>query len=174
MLAFDANVALVQFRPVTVAGTTGTCSEICVDAPPPFRDAESTPVWFVDTVPAEILNVAEDAFAATVTDEGTVSVPDAVFPKVTTAPPVGADCDKVTVQLVLPFDDKVVVMHDTPVTVGRGWLDVIVAVPPLAVKGRALPAKEALTGFDTPMVAEPEANPTVAVATIPLAIVSVV
>ena len=174
VLAFDDNVVLVQFRPVTVAGTTGTCREICVDAPPPLSDAESTAVWFVDTVPVEILKVAEDAFAATLTDEGAVSVADAVFPNVTTAPPVPAACDKVTVQLVLPFDDKVVVLHDKPVTVGRGWVVVMVAVPPLAVTGNEVPAKEALTALDTPMVAVPDANPTDTVATIPLAMVSVV
>lgn len=175
MLAFDARVVVVQFSPVTVAGAAGTCSEICVDAPPPLSDPESTAVWLVDTVPAEMLNVAELAFAATVTDAGAVSVAEAVFPSVTTAPPVGAACDKVTVQLVLPFDNKVVVLHDKPVTVGRGcWLPVMVAVPPLAVNDRALAAKEALTGLDTPIEAEPEANPTLTVATIPLPIVSVV
>jgi hypothetical protein len=48
----------------------------------------------------------------------------------------------------------------------------MVAVPPLAVNGRALPAKEVLTGFDTPIEAEPDGNPTVTVATVPLPIVS--
>jgi hypothetical protein len=51
--------------------------------------------------------VAVVAFAATVTEAGAVNAGDPLFPTVTTAPPAGAPCDSVTVQVALPFESNV-------------------------------------------------------------------
>ena len=56
------------------------------------------------------LNVAVVAVAATVTDAGTVNVAF-VFVSATNAPPVGADCVKVTVQVLDPFCPRLVGLH---------------------------------------------------------------
>jgi hypothetical protein len=56
------------------------------------------------------LKVAVVAVAATVTDTGTVSVPF-VFVSATTAPPVGAACVSVTVQVLEAFGPRLVGLH---------------------------------------------------------------
>ena len=56
------------------------------------------------------LNVAVVADAGTVTDAGTVRVAF-VFVSVTAAPPVGAACVKVTVQVLDAFCPKLVGLH---------------------------------------------------------------
>jgi len=56
------------------------------------------------------LNVAVFAAAATVTDAGTVSV-ELLFVKVTVAPPVGAACVSVTVQVLEAFCPRLVGLH---------------------------------------------------------------
>ena len=56
------------------------------------------------------MNVAVVADAGTVTDAGTVKVAF-VFVSVTTAPPVGAACVKVTVQVLDAFCPKLVGLH---------------------------------------------------------------
>ena len=50
-------------------------------------------------------NVAEDAAAATMTEAGTVSA-ELLLERVTVAPPVGADCDRVTVQVLEEFGPR--------------------------------------------------------------------
>jgi hypothetical protein len=67
-------------------------------------------------VPVVTLNVAVVAFAATVTDAGAVNAGDPLFPNVTTAPPAGATCDSVTVQVALPFESNVDAVQDSPLT----------------------------------------------------------
>lgn len=126
-------------------------------------------------MPVDMLNVPEVALAATVIDAGTVNAGDALFVNVTTEPPAGAACDNVTVHTVLPLDDNDAAVQVSPVTAGAAD-DVKVAVPPLAESGRPSPTSEALTGFVTPTTAlvAPLAGVTLTVATIPLAIVSVV
>jgi hypothetical protein len=62
------------------------------------------------TVVVVALNVAVVADAATVTDVGTVSVPF-VFVSATTAPPAGAACVKVTVQVLEAFGPRLVGLH---------------------------------------------------------------
>jgi hypothetical protein len=57
------------------------------------------------------LNVAVVAFAATVTDAGAVNAGDPLFPNVTTAPPAGAPCERVTVHVALPFESNVDAVH---------------------------------------------------------------
>jgi hypothetical protein len=62
------------------------------------------------TVVVDALNVAVVDAAATVTDVGTVSVAF-VFVNVTTAPPVGAACVSVTVQVLEAFCPRLVGLH---------------------------------------------------------------
>ena len=81
-----------------------------------------------------MLNVAVVAFAATVTDTGTVSAGDALLVRVTTAPPTGAALDKVTVHVALPFEDQVAGVHESALMVtGACKVTVAVAVVPLRV-----------------------------------------
>jgi hypothetical protein len=58
--------------------------------------------------PTEILNVALVAFAGTVTVVATTNRACALLDRVTTAPLAGAAFDRLTVQLLLPLDAKVV------------------------------------------------------------------
>ena len=81
-----------------------------------------------------MLNVAVVAFAATVTDAGTVSAGDALLVRVTTAPPTGAALDKVAVHVALPFEDKVAGVHESALMVtGACKVTVAVAVVPFRV-----------------------------------------
>jgi hypothetical protein len=120
--------------------------------------------------PVVTLKAAVVAFAATVTDAGAVNAGDPLFPNVTTAPPAGAACDNVTVQVALPFEAIVDAVHVKPLIVA-GATEPAVTVPPVADSDRAVPANDALTGFPTPIVAlfEPEARVTETVATTPFA-----
>ena len=63
-------------------------------------------------VPVVTLKVADVLVAATVTDEGTVSAA-LVFDKLTPAPPVGAACVKVTVQVLEEFCPRLPGLHDS-------------------------------------------------------------
>jgi len=67
-------------------------------------------------VPVVTLKVADVLVAATVTDEGTVSAA-LVFDKLTLAPPVGAACVKVTVQVLEEFCPRLPGLHDNVETV---------------------------------------------------------
>ena len=58
----------------------------------------------------DTLNVAVLAFAATVIEVGAVNAGDALFVRVTTVALVTA-CDKVTVQVALPFELSVVAVQ---------------------------------------------------------------
>ena len=60
------------------------------------------------------LNVADVAEAATVAEAGTVRTAF-VLARVTAAPPVGAACDKVMVQIPVELAARVVGAHDTEV-----------------------------------------------------------
>ena len=68
-------------------------------------------------VPAVAVNVLLVAAAETVTDAGTVSNA-LLLERVTTVPPVGAACDRVTVQVDVPADPRLVGVHDSELTVG--------------------------------------------------------
>lgn len=84
----------------------------------PFRAAVSNAVWALETVPVDIPNVALVAFAATVTDGGTVKVGAALDASVTVVPPVSAGLVNVTVHVVLAFEPSVDTVHPTVLTVG--------------------------------------------------------
>jgi len=84
-----------------------------------------------------MLNVPVVAPAATVTDDGTVNTGDALFVNVTTAPPVSAAVDKVTVHVVLPFDVNVVKVQERPLIAGGVTSEtLVVAVVPFNVPVR--------------------------------------
>jgi hypothetical protein len=64
------------------------------------------------------VNVAEEAPAGTVTDEGTVNTFDALLES-TTAVVLVADCESVTVQVVVALEARVADAHCSEVIVGR-------------------------------------------------------
>ena len=67
-------------------------------------------------VPVVTVKFADLAVAATVTDAGTVRV-ELLFESVTLAPPVGAACVKVTVQVLEEFCPRLPGLHDNVETV---------------------------------------------------------
>ena len=105
----------VQERPVTVAAG---CNDTVAVAVVPFTVPVRVAVWFAVTVPVEMLKVPATEPAATVTDAGTVKVGEALLVNVTTAPPVNATFDSVTVHVVPPFEVSVVNVHARPRIVG--------------------------------------------------------
>jgi len=79
------------------------------------------------TVPVVTLKVAEVAAAPTVTDDGTVRV-ELLFDRLTLAPPVGAGCVRVTVQVLDEFEPRLVGLQDTADTsTGATRLTVVLA-----------------------------------------------
>jgi hypothetical protein len=81
----------------------------------------------------ETLKFAVVAFAATDTEAGTVSTPDALFVRPTVAPPAGAAFDNVTVQEESPFELRLVGVHCSDVTVAAVCSVIEAdAVPPFA------------------------------------------
>jgi ligand-binding SRPBCC domain-containing protein len=120
------------------------------------------------------LKVAEEALAGTVTEVGEVNKRARLLESVTTEPPAGAALDRVTVQEELAFTPRMFAVQLSAARVG-GEL-VRLAEPPVAERGRASPAREALTGLTTPIAAvvAPDASTTETVATTPLGMVSVV
>ncbi|MGO9256250.1 MAG: hypothetical protein ACLQU1_08115 [Bryobacteraceae bacterium] len=125
-------------------------------------------VWLLARVPVVALKLAVVAAAATVTDAGTVSEV-LLLDRVTTAPPAGAAWVKVTVQVDVEFEAKVLGEHRRPVMPLR-----TVTVPPLPAMVVPIPAGDAPRapimeiGTTEPPAAVPSV--TVAVATVPLAI----
>ena len=92
--------------------------EIVEDWEDPFRLAVMVAVC-ADGIPAVVAeNVADDVFAGTTIEGGTVRVL-AELDKLTEAPLAAAGLDKVTVQVVLEFEDKVAAAHcSDEITVG--------------------------------------------------------
>ena len=80
-------------------------------------------------VPVVTLKVVVVAVAATLTDAGTVSV-ELVFDKVTPAPPVGAACVRVTVQVLEELCPRLLGLQDRAETrTGATRLTVVLAEP---------------------------------------------
>ena len=70
------------------------------------------PFWSALNTPVLMPNDPVVAFAATVTDAGTVkALVEKLEARVTIAPPWGAGPDRVTVQLPLPLEPSVVGVH---------------------------------------------------------------
>jgi hypothetical protein len=119
-------------------------------------------------VPVVALKLAVVAAAATVTDAGTVKEL-LLLDRVTTAPPAGAAWVKVTVQVDVDCDPKLLGEHCKPLMPLR-----TVIVPPLPAMVVPIPAGEdprapvIEIGTTEPPVAVPSV--TVAVATVPLGI----
>jgi hypothetical protein len=87
----------------------------------------------VRMLPAVAVNVAVVAPAATVTLDGTPTTA-LLLESDTDAPPLGATCERVTVQLELPPPDTVPGLHDTELTTAGGISDTVVFFePPLYV-----------------------------------------
>jgi hypothetical protein len=85
-------------------------------------------------VPVVTLNVAVVAFAVTVTDAGAVRTPEALLVNVTTAPPAGAACKSVTVQVALPFEDIADAVHVKVLIFAGAWRAMVVlALVPFSV-----------------------------------------
>jgi hypothetical protein len=131
LLAFDDNTVALQFKPVAAGSGWSDTVAVAVE---PFSVAVNVAVWFAVTVPVEMLSVPATVPAETVTDAGADNTGDALFVNATTAPPVAAARDNVTVQVVLLLEDKVVSVHESPSIVGRGCRDIVaVDVEPLRV-----------------------------------------
>jgi hypothetical protein len=91
----------------------------------PFSEAVIVALWSAVKVPVEAVKFADVPEAATVTDGGTVSAA-ASSVSITTAPPVEAALDMVTVQLVLAFAARLVAVHCTPETVAPPASEMVV------------------------------------------------
>jgi hypothetical protein len=121
------------------------------------------------TAAAVAVNVAVVAAAATVTDAGTVTAEVALLERATAAPPAGAACERVTVQVVVADGANVVLVQRREV----GVTGVVApsAVPPDPVIASAAPAREAPNAPETPTVAEVavDARVVATVATMPSA-----
>ena len=78
--------------------------------------AVTTAVWLVVIVPAVAVKFADVAPEDKVTDPGTVNAVT-LLDSVTEIPPVPAACDSVTVQVDVPFEFKLVGLHDSELTV---------------------------------------------------------
>ena len=76
----------------------------------PFNVAVTVAVWSETRVPVLTVNVAEVAFAATLTEDGTVSRDKALLESVTTVLLV-VDFDRVTVQVVLALEARLEAAH---------------------------------------------------------------
>jgi hypothetical protein len=127
------TVAGVQIREATVGGGGTSVSEKLCEVP--FRLATSTTVVLALTVKAFTVNPAVVDPAATVTDDGTVTLAAPPAPVVTVSAPVGAGADTVTVHEAEPGVVVVAGVQASEVTVNGG---LILTCPPVAVTLRGL------------------------------------
>jgi len=93
-------------------------SESVADLELPFNVAVRLADWSEAKAPVLAVNVAEVAFAGTVTEGGTVSTDGALFERVTTLVPA-VDLERVTVQVVLALGARLPAAHCRDETVGR-------------------------------------------------------
>lgn len=103
-----------------------------------------------------MLNVAAVAPAATVTEAGAVNTGDALLVSVTMAPPAGAACESVTLQVVAAFDDSVLAEQESAVTAGRICSDTVAVADPFRVAVRVtvwLSARTPVETLNVPVVA---------------------
>jgi hypothetical protein len=97
---------------------TGATRESVAGADEPFNVAVRVAAWSETRVPVLAVNVAEVAFAATLTEDGTVSRDEALLESVTTVLLV-VDFDRVTVQVVLALEARLAAAHCSEDMVGR-------------------------------------------------------
>ena len=88
----------------------GAISERVTGLDEPFSAAVTVAVWSEASAPVLAVKVAEVALAATLTEEGTVKTDGALLVSVTTVLLV-TDFDRVTVQVVLALEARVVAAH---------------------------------------------------------------
>ena len=93
-------------------------SESVADLEEPFNVAVTLADWSEPKAPVLAVNVAEVAFAATVTEGGTVNADGALFERVTTLLPA-VDFERVTVQVVLALEARVAAAHCRDETAGK-------------------------------------------------------
>ena len=85
----------------------------------PLRVAAKTAVWVTEIVPAVSATATVVAPAGTVTEGGALRSLSLLL-KLTTVPPVGADCEMATLQLVAPPELSVDELHESEDKVGAG------------------------------------------------------
>jgi len=153
---------------------TAACRETVADTAELFRDPVMVTVWLAVTLPVLTPKVVDVAFAGMVAEAGTVKLAAVLAESVTVVPPATAAPEMVTWQVAEADEPKELGVQLSAVTVRGG--EVKPAVPPVAERGRAFPAREALTGLLTPIatVVSPGARANETVATTPLAMVSLV
>jgi hypothetical protein len=135
------TVAGVQASEVTVGRGGKSVSEKLCEVP--LRLATTTTVVVAVTAKALSVNPALVDPAATITDEGTVTLAAPPVPVVTVSPPVGAGADTVTVHEAEPGVVTVAGVQASALVVNAGLM---VTCPPVAVTLRGLPlAVAALT-----------------------------
>ena len=106
-LLLEGMLVGVQVREETATGTDNVSA---VDTEPPLSEAVTATVWVLVTVPAEAGKVAVVAAAAMVTVAGTVTVLE-LSDTDTLAPPEGAGCVRVMVQLLEVLEARVFGVH---------------------------------------------------------------
>ena len=89
---------------------TGATRESVAGLDEPFNVAVTVAVWSETRVPVLTVNVAEVAFAATLTEDGTVNRVGALLESPTTVLLV-EDFERVTVQVVFALEARVAVVH---------------------------------------------------------------
>src|ERR1019366_819331 len=107
VLALEARLAAARCRAESVAGAS---RERGADVEEPFSVAVRMAVWSKTSVPVVAVKVAEVALAATLTEEGTVNTDGALLASATTELPA-VDLDRVTVQVVLALEARLVAAH---------------------------------------------------------------
>ena len=130
------ELAAVAERP---DGTEGACvsagainvMELVLDTLP--RVAVMTAVWLDDTALAVAVKLAVVAPAGTVTEAGTARA-ELLSERLTVVPPLGAACDKVTVQLIFPGGVNEVGVHVRLVSAATPVrFSVVLLEPPFSV-----------------------------------------
>jgi hypothetical protein len=89
---------------------SGATSESVAGLDEPFSDAIRVAVWSETSSPVVAMNVAEVALAGMLTEEGMLSVEGALLGSVTTVV-LAVDFDRVTVQAVLAWEDRLAASH---------------------------------------------------------------
>jgi len=120
----ELNVVAGHVSDVTVAGVVSVIEAVADD---PFHEAVIVTFWAVVMVPAPITTEPLVEPAGMVTDAGGFVLPVGLAAIATTAPPVGAGAESVTVQVMLDPEASGVAGHVSDVTVA-GAVSVIEAV----------------------------------------------
>ena len=107
-LALEARVAGAHCSEVRVTGAA--TNESVVGTEEPFQVAVIVVDWFDSIAPVLAVNVAEVAFASTLTEEGMVKAAGVLLESATTEL-VLVDFDSVTVQVVLALEPRLAAAH---------------------------------------------------------------